>query len=128
MARKGKGKGKGDADAAVDPAAAAAAGVRRGLSLADHPRATAQIRTVRASVAVAAFLFVLLLSLRATVPLEGALTRALEAGVLGYVVAWAAMVMAWRQLAQAEIESARRQIVAAMLEMEAADRDGKAAS
>jgi hypothetical protein len=120
MARKDKGKG---ADAAVT-----GADERRGLSLADHPRATGQIRTVRAAVALAAFVFVLLLSMRATVPLEGALTRALEAGVLGYVVAWAAMVMAWRQLAQAEIESARRKIVAALLEMEAAEREGEAAS
>lgn len=120
MARKGKDKAPGAS--AADPAGP------RGLSLADHPRATAQIRTVRAAVALAAFAFVLLLSVRATVPLEDALTRALEAGVLGYVVAWAAMVMAWRQLAQAEIEAARRKIVAALLEMEAAEREGGAAT
>lgn len=118
MARKGKDK----ASEAAGP------GGTRGLSLADHPRATGQIRTVRAAVALAAFAFVLLLSLRATVPVESALTRALEAGVLGYVVAWAAMVMAWRQLAQAEIEAARRKIVAALLEMEAAEREGGAAT
>jgi AcrR family transcriptional regulator len=96
----------------------------RGLRLADHPRATRHIQTGRAWVALAAFLFIGLLAHRAGQPPEGALTRALEAGVVGYVVGWAVMVLVWHQLAQAEIEAARRRIVAALLEMEAAEREG----
>jgi hypothetical protein len=98
----------------------------RGLRLADHPRATRQIRTVRSWVALAGFAVVLLLSLRAHTPLEDALSRALMAGVLSFVLAWATMIVAWRQLAQAEIEHARRRIVAALLELEAAEREGSA--
>ncbi|MCW2998555.1 MAG: hypothetical protein JWN65_2104 [Solirubrobacterales bacterium] len=118
MARRAKSE-----DAAI-PAAGAAG--PRGLRLGDHPRATRQIRTVRSWVALAGFAVVLLLSLRAHMPLEDALTRALEAGIVSFVLAWATMVVAWRQLAQAEIENARRRIVAALLELEAAERGGSA--
>jgi hypothetical protein len=107
-----------DADGGPDGAG------RRGLRLADHPRATRHIRTGRAWIALAAFLSIGLLAHRAGQPPEGALTRALEAGVVGYVVGWAVMVLVWHQLAQAEIEAARRRIVAALLEMEAAEREG----
>ncbi|MCW3016186.1 MAG: hypothetical protein JWO02_3278 [Solirubrobacterales bacterium] len=100
---------------------------RRGLRLADHPRATRQIRTVRSWVALAGFGLVLVLSLRAHTPLEDALSRALAAGTGSFVLAWATMVVAWRQLARAEIERARRRIVAALLELEAAERGGSAA-
>lgn len=94
---------------------------KRDLRLADHPRAIGQIRTVRSWCALLAFLAVGLWSQKSGVALEATLTRALEAGLIGYLVAWAGMVMIWRQLAQAEIETARRRIVAAMLELEAAE-------
>lgn len=113
MARRKKGQAE-----AADPDAP------RALRLADHPKATRQIRTVRAWSAITAFLLVLLLALRAKNTAADALTVALEAGIAGYVAAWAVMVVAWRQLAQAEIEHARKRIVAALLEMEAAERGG----
>jgi hypothetical protein len=118
MAKKQKnGKGAAD-DTLVMPAA------KRGLSLADHPKATRQIRTGRAWGALLGFAAMLVLSLRAGRPMEDALARALQAGIGSYLVAWAVMVIAWRQLAQAEIEHARKRIVAALLEMEAAERGG----
>ncbi len=98
-----------------------------GLSLAEHPKAMRQIRTVRAWTALLGFAAVLVMSLRAGRLPEDALVRALQAGVASYLVAWAVMVVAWRQLAQAEIEHARKRIVAALLELEAADRGGSAA-
>lgn len=121
MARKGKDTGQ---DTAVLPGDG---GPRRVLCLAEHPRATRQIRTVRSWAALLAFGLILLLALRAGRALEGSLTLALEAGIAGYLVAWAGMVLAWRQLAGAEIEVARRRIVAALLEMEAAERKGETA-
>lgn len=118
---KDKKKKKDDAEAAPEGAAPA----RRALRLADHPRAIGQIRTVRSWAALLAFMAVLLYSQHAGVALESTLSRALTAGLVGYVAAWAIMVMVWRQLAQAEIETARRRIVAAMLELEAeAGREG----
>ncbi|WP_354699821.1 hypothetical protein DSM112329_00079 [Paraconexibacter sp. AEG42_29] len=117
MAKRKKQDKAGDADGGA-PAEVVAG--PRALRLADHPRATGQIRTVRSWVSLVAFLVVLVFSLRAGASLEDGLLRAMEAGAIGYLIAWAAMVVAWRQLAQAEIESARRRIVAAMLELEAA--------
>lgn len=108
-------KGKGEAEAAAE-------GDRRALTLAEHPKATRQIRTVRAWAALLGFAAVLVLAVRAGQELEEALGRALIAGIASYVAAWMTMVAAWRQLAQAEIEHARKRIVAALLEMEAAER------
>jgi hypothetical protein len=119
MAKKGKGK---DKDAVAD----AGTEVRRVLTLAEHPKATRQIRTVRAWAALLGFTAVLYLCVSAGRPLEVTLGRALLAGVASYVAAWMTMVVAWRQLAQAEIEHARKRIVTALLEMEAAERGGSA--
>lgn len=102
-------------------------GGRRELLLAEHPRAMHQIRAIRAYAALGLFLAVAYFSHKAGQPLEPMLTRALEAGVAGYLLGWFGAVMLWRQLAQAEIESARRKIVAALLEMEAAERRGEPA-
>lgn len=121
MARKGKGKGE-DAELREE-----LGGGRRQLLLADHPRALHQIRTIRAYVALAAFLGIAYFSHKGGQPLEGTLTRALGAGVAGYVAGWFGAVMLWHQLAQAEIEAARKKIVAALLEMEAAERRGEPA-
>jgi hypothetical protein len=121
MARKGK-------KAAAGELADGTAGEgRRQLLLADHPRAVHQIRTIRAYAALGLFLVVAYFSHKAGQPLETMLTRALEAGVAGYLLGWFGAVMLWRQLAQAEIESARKKIVAALLEMEVAERKGEPA-
>ncbi len=119
MAKKAK---NGKDDPAAD--APTAAVTTRALTLAEHPKATRQIRTGRAWGALLGFAAMLVLSLRAGRPLEDGLARALQAGIGCYLVAWAVMVIAWRQLAQAEIEHARKRIVAALLEMEAAERGG----
>ena len=59
---------------------------------------------------LAAFGVVLVLSLRAGVPLSDGLLRAMLAGVAGYVFAWGVAVAVWRHLALAEIERTSRDI------------------
>jgi hypothetical protein len=83
-----------------------------GLSVAAHPRASAQVRKAKGWGGLAGFLITGYLSLSHGATLDVAGTRALVAGVLGYVLAWACAVMVWRQLMVAEIrakvERARR--------------------
>ena len=77
------------------------------IRLCDHPRASRQIELARGWGGVGAFAFVGLLSLQAGLPPFAAGTRALLAGVVGYVAGWALSVLVWRHLALAEVEAAR---------------------
>ncbi len=77
------------------------------IRLCDHPRANRQIELARGLGGVGAFAFVGLLSLHTGLPLLSAGTRALLAGVLGYVAGWGLAVMVWRHLALAEADAAR---------------------
>ena len=99
MAKETKGK-KGR-----DVAAAAADNVPR---LSGHPRAKAHIAMAKAWAGLIGFVAVTLLSRGAGVPWFDALLRGLGAGVVAYLVAWAAAVAVWQHLARAELEVMRR--------------------
>ena len=89
------------------------------MSVANHPRAGAQVARAKAWGGLGGFLLVALLSLRAGVPLPDALLRALLAGVAGYVATWAAAVLVWRHLVVAELRAVRRHRAAAAQRAEA---------
>lgn len=78
-------------------------------SVANHPRAGAQIARAKAWGGLAGFLLVGLLSMRAHVPLPDTLMRAIMGGVVGYVATWAGAVLVWRHLVVAELRAVRRQ-------------------
>lgn len=92
---------KKDKTAAAEPTPA-------GVSLAAHPRARASIRRTRAWTALVAFGLVLFLSLSAGVPEQEAALRALVAGVVGNVAAWACALAVWRALVVAELRVAEQ--------------------
>ena len=77
------------------------------MRLTDHPRARDGIRRAKGGSGLGAFVLVLLLSIRAGLTPDAALGRALPAGVLAYLFAWAAAVTVWRQIALAELEAVR---------------------
>lgn len=77
-------------------------------SVANHPRAGAQVARAKAWGALAGFALVAMLSLRAGVPTADALLRALLAGLAAYVAAWACAVAVWRHLVIAELRAVRR--------------------
>jgi len=76
-------------------------------SVANHPRAGAQIARAKAWGGLAGFVLVALLSLRAGVPTGDALLRALLGGIAAYVAAWACAVAVWRHLVIAELRAVR---------------------
>lgn len=82
-----------------------------GVSVRSHPGAVGGIRRTRARTALAAFVLVGLLSHRAGVPASTALARALAAGVLGFLAAWAVAVAVWRHIILAQLEQARQRHV-----------------
>jgi len=76
-------------------------------SVANHPRAGAQIARAKAWGGLAGFLIVTVLSLRAGVPTADALLRAIAGGVVVYVMTWACAVAVWRHLVIAELRAVR---------------------
>jgi hypothetical protein len=88
--KKGK-KGKADASA--------------GPSLATHPRASYQVRRAKGWGGVAGFGIAAYLSHKAGVPLVDLGLRAIIAGMVGYLLAWACAVTVWRQLVLAELRA-----------------------
>ena len=95
-----------------------------GISVAAHPRARASIRRTRARTALLAFGLVLILSLNAGVPEQEAALRALAAGVVGNLAAWACALAVWRALVLAEL----RVVEAARAERRRAPADEAAAA
>jgi hypothetical protein len=93
-AGKANGKGKGG-DAAAMP------------SVANHPRAGAQVARAKAWGGLVGFLLVALLSWRAGAPMADTLLRAIAGGVVGYVATWAGAVLVWRHLVVAELRAVR---------------------
>jgi hypothetical protein len=91
--KKGKGKGKGKADASAGP------------SVAAHPRASYQVRRAKGWGGVAGFGIAAYLSHKAGVPLVDLGLRAIIAGMVGYLLAWACAVTVWRQLVLAELRT-----------------------
>jgi hypothetical protein len=94
-AKKGKGKkGKGHADASGGP------------SIAGHPRASYQVRRAKGWGGIAGFGIAGYLSYKAGVPTVDVGLRAIVAGVVGYMLAWACAVTVWRHLVLAELRAA----------------------
>jgi hypothetical protein len=91
--KKGKRKGKGAGDAA-------------GPSVAAHPRASYQVRRMKGWGGIAGFAIAAYLSYKAGVPTVDLGLRALIAGIVGYMLAWACAVTVWRHLVLAELRAA----------------------
>lgn len=91
------------------------------IRIAAHPRARRQIAQAKAWGALAAFGLVLVVSWRAGVPAFDVGLRALAAGVVGYLVAWAVAVQVWRHLAVAEVRDVHRRYAAQTAQEERAD-------
>jgi hypothetical protein len=78
----------------------------KGISVAAHPRARASVRRTRARTGLIAFALVLVLCLNAGVPAQEAALRALVAGLVGNLLAWACALAVWRTLVLAELKVA----------------------
>jgi hypothetical protein len=91
--KKGK-KGKGATDASGGP------------SVAAHPRASYQVRKAKGWGGMAGFGIAAYLSYKAGVPTVDLGMRAIVAGMVGYMLAWACAVTVWRQLVLAELRAA----------------------
>ena len=72
--------------------------------LSTHPRARTHIALAKSWAGLLGFVAVTLLSRGAGVPWFDALLRGLGAGLVAYLVAWAAVVAAWRHIARAELK------------------------
>lgn len=81
-------------------------------SVANHPRAGAQVARAKAYGGFAGFALVALLSWRAGAPTADALLRALVGGVAAYLIAWACAVAVWRHLVIAELRAVRAAVAA----------------
>ncbi|HUA47944.1 MAG TPA: hypothetical protein VMA77_22090 [Solirubrobacteraceae bacterium] len=92
--KKDKKKGKGSGDAAAGP------------SLAAHPRASYQVRRAKGWGGIAGFALAGYFSYKAGVPYFDLGMRALIAGIVGYMLAWACAVTVWRHLLVAELKTA----------------------
>jgi hypothetical protein len=115
-ASKSKGKSKSkDKDKSKNVRGAATgspgAGAPR-LTLAEHPRAARSVARAKAWGGLVGFVLGGYLSL-STHTLADAGLRALAAGVVCYVAAWAIAVFLWRRLVVAELSHARQELLAA---------------
>ena len=76
--------------------------------VSEHPVAARQIARARAWGALIGFVLAYWLSRRAGLPFPESGARAIAAGLVCRLLAWAAVVSLWRQLIPAEIEARRR--------------------
>jgi len=76
--------------------------------IAEHPIAARQVARARAWAALIGFVVGFWLSRRAGLPFPESGARAIVAGIVCRLLAWAALVSLWRQLIPAEIEARRR--------------------
>jgi hypothetical protein len=76
--------------------------------VAEHPVASRQVARARAWAALIGFVVAFLLSRRAGLAFPESGARAIAAGLVCRLLAWAAVVSLWRQLIPAEIEARRR--------------------
>jgi len=74
------------------------------ITIGAHPRARRSVRRARALGGLLGFLVTLVLSLRAGVPGFDAAARALMAGIVVHLAAWAIAVSVWKQLMLAELQ------------------------
>jgi len=98
---KGKSKKKKGEDCA--PGGADASGAP---SVANHPRASYQVRRAKGWGGIAGFAIAGYLSYKAGVPMFDVGVRALVAGIVGYMLAWMCAVTVWRHLVLAELRAA----------------------
>lgn len=101
------------------------------VTVAAHPRAKASIRRTRARVAIGVFALVLVMSLNSGVTGQEAVMRAVVAGIVGNLAAWACALAVWRQIVVQEVrsvEEARRERARARAEAAAAAAEAKAAA
>ena len=97
------------------------------VTVANHPRAKASVRRIRARTALFAFALVLFLSLQGSVPGQEAVLRALLAGIVGNLIGWGCALALWRQIVVQEVrmaEEARRERARARAEAAAAAAEG----
>ncbi|HXA55715.1 MAG TPA: hypothetical protein VNV37_12655 [Solirubrobacteraceae bacterium] len=106
--KKGKGKGKDESRGKAAKPGKAADGANGAITLAEHPRAVRAIARAKGWGALLGFLVGGYLSLP-THTLAQAGFRALLAGIVCYVAAWAACVFVWRRLAVAELRGAQHE-------------------
>jgi len=104
MSAEKKGKKKKNKDGAADPTAASGASVAP--SVANHPRASYQVRRAKGWGGIAGFAIAGYLSYKAGVPTFDVGLRALVAGIVGYMLAWMCAVTVWRHLVIAELRAA----------------------
>jgi hypothetical protein len=76
--------------------------------ISEHPIAARQVARARAWAALIGFIVAFWLSRRAGLPFPESGARAIVAGIVCRLLAWAALVSLWRQLIPAEIEARRR--------------------
>ena len=98
--KKGKKDKKGKADATGGP------------SVATHPRASYQVRRAKGWGGIGGFAIAAYLSYKAGVPTFDLGLRAIIAGMVGYILAWACAVTVWRQLVLAELRAAAERTLA----------------
>ena len=104
-------KGKKDKAKSSGSKSSAGGGERgEGLTLAAHPRAVRRVAEAKAWGGLGGFLLGGYLSLPTHSAFEAAL-RALLAGVVCYVVVWAAAVFLWRRLVVAELRQAEHELL-----------------
>jgi hypothetical protein len=94
--KKGKGSKKG---------AKGGSEVSERTSVASHPRAVGQVRRAKGFGGIAGFAIAAYLSHKAHVPPADVGIRALVAGIVGYMLAWACSVAIWRHLVLAEMRA-----------------------
>jgi hypothetical protein len=92
---KKKGKDKGGASSAA-----------QGPSVFNHPRARYQVRRAKGWGGIAGFAVAAYLGYQAGIPTVDVGERALAAGIVGYMLAWACAVTVWRHLVLAELKAA----------------------
>ena len=88
-----------DAPTTVRPAG------RGPITIGAHPRARRSVRRARALGGLLGFLLTIVLSLHAGVPAWDAVARALLAGIVVHLAAWAIAVAVWKQLMLAELHA-----------------------
>jgi hypothetical protein len=81
-----------------------------GPSVAAHPRASYQVRRAKGWGGIVGFGLAAYFSYKAGVPTADLGLRALIAGIVGYLLAWACAVTVWRQLVLAEIRAALERV------------------
>jgi hypothetical protein len=77
------------------------------ITIGAHPRARRSVRRARALGGLLGFLMTIALSHNAGVPAFDATARALIAGVVVHLAAWAIAVAVWKQIMLAELETVR---------------------